>query len=137
MKAITKQPRIQSFLVLVAGEKMSKLSILCLVVFVVGIQAMNEGRIVGGKTATAAQIPYQVMLRRLTSFAQYCSGVIISDRSVLSAATCALGRSSIPTNVRIVIGAHHRSRDGTLIPVLKIIKHPEFHRAEMHLPNGR
>lgn len=110
---------------------MLKSSIFCLVVLVVGIQAMNEERIAGGKPATPGQIPYQVMLRRLTSFAAYCSGVIISDRFVISVATCALGKNAIPTNVRIVVGAHHRSGDGTLLPVSKITKHPNFRRADM------
>lgn len=112
-------------------ENMLKLGLLCWVVFAVGTQANDVDRIVGGKAATPNQIPYQVMLRRLTSYAHYCSGAIIGTSFVLTVATCAQGRNKRPAHVRIVIGAHDRSSDGTIISVSKITNHPEFSRTNM------
>lgn len=110
---------------------MLKLSVLCLVMLVVGTQANDEDRIVGGKPARPGQIPYQAMLRRSSTLSEYCSGAIISDRIVLSAARCAQGRNSDPAHVKIVVGAHHRSSDGTLISVSRITSHPDFSRNNM------
>lgn len=112
---------------------MLKFSVLCLVAFVVGTLAIadEQQRIVGGQQANRGQFPYQVMLRRISQRAHYCSGAIISDRFVLTTATCAQGRAALPINVRIAVGAHHRLNDGTLLTVSRITNHPQFDRRTM------
>lgn len=110
---------------------MLKFSVLCLVAFAVGTLAIDDERIVGGQQATRGQFPYQVMLRRISQRTHYCSGAIISDRFILTTATCAQGRAALPTNVRIAVGAHHRLNDGTLLTVSRITNHPQFNRRTM------
>lgn len=111
---------------------MLKLSICFLVVFAIGALASDEpDRIVGGQQARRGQFPHQVSLRRNTTRAHFCGGSIIHERFVLSAAHCTQNAFSMPANVQIAVGAHHRANGGILHTVLRIINHPRFNRRRM------
>lgn len=103
-----------------------KLTLFCLVVFTVGTYAFDDDRIVGGEEARRGQFPHQVSLRRTGGTSHYCGGAIITDRFVLTAGHCTQGSLSVPSQVRVAVGAHRRFGDGTLHTVSRIVRHPRF-----------
>ncbi|XP_068153289.1 chymotrypsin-2 [Drosophila tropicalis] len=60
-----------------------------------------QGRVVGGTTAALGEWPWIVTLQNIYSF-HFCSGVIISENWVITAASCVSGLR--PRNVLVVVG---------------------------------
>lgn len=65
----------------------------------------DEGRIVGGTTATPGEFPYIVSLQ-WPSGTHYCGGSILNTNWVITAAHC----EERPNNCRVVAGAHDVER---------------------------
>jgi secreted trypsin-like serine protease len=82
-----------------------------------------DGRIVGGSTAGVNQFPHKASLRS-TANAHFCGGSIISNRWVLSAAHCTVGRSAASTIV--VVGATSRTAGGIRHNVSRITNHGSY-----------
>ncbi|XP_058238260.1 chymotrypsin A-like [Hemibagrus wyckioides] len=79
--------------------------------------------IVNGEEAVPHSWPWQVSLQDVKGF-HFCSGSLINDWWVLSAAHC-----NVRTSHHVVLGEHNRSADIEDIQVLridKVIKHPRF-----------
>ncbi|XP_039441215.1 chymotrypsin-2-like [Culex pipiens pallens] len=85
-----------------------------------GASAVHRGRIVGGQLAEPGQFPYQVSLRSAKN-AHFCGGSVISDRWVLTAAHCIVGRS--PVDTRIVVGTHLLDSGGIYHGVARMVVH--------------
>lgn len=87
----------------------------------------NRGsRVVGGSTVLINEYPWVVALKYRGSF--YCSGSLINDRYVVTAAHCINGVNH--RRVEVELGEHDRSLPfeaiTVRIPVLWWLKHPDF-----------
>jgi len=82
----------------------------------------KESRINGGKPVDDDSFRFQVSLQ-LGGF-HYCSGVIIDDNYVLTAASCVVGH--IPKLISVHYGSYSRTLNGRRARVNRIIAHPEF-----------
>ncbi|XP_057329497.1 vitellin-degrading protease-like [Microplitis mediator] len=73
----------------------------------------------GGKNASITEFPYQVSIQRFGE--SYCGGVIISEKMILTAATCeaAVGR-------KIRAGSTFDNVNGSLHSIVEIIRHEQF-----------
>ncbi|CAD6222637.1 GSCOCG00001065001-RA-CDS [Cotesia congregata] len=71
------------------------------------------------QNATIEEFPYQVGIQRFGE--SYCSGVIVSEKMILTAATCsaAVGR-------KIRFGSTFDNKNGTLHTIIKIILYEKF-----------
>lgn len=83
---------------------------------------VNNKRIVGGNPSSPGDFPFQVSLRS-TANAHFCGGALISDRWVLSAASCVYGK--LPSEVLIVLGAD-TIWDGSIYGCENITRHERF-----------
>ncbi|CAN7976061.1 unnamed protein product [Ixodes persulcatus] len=84
----------------------------------------TEDRIVGGAKAVPGSWPWHAQLR---VFEDYCSGVLISDRHVLTAAHCVEHMRA--SKLRVLLGAHLRStpvQGQVLLRVKEICVHPGY-----------
>lgn len=79
-------------------------------------------RIVGGNTAPPGAFPFQVSLR-YTNNTHFCGGALISERWVLSAASCVYNK--LPNQLLIVLGADS-IWDGTIYACENITTHERF-----------
>ncbi|KAL7015951.1 hypothetical protein ACKWTF_016745 [Chironomus riparius] len=86
-------------------------------------------RIVGGNNATIEEVPYQVSMRRCNptsgTCGHRCGGSIINHDTILTAAHCVVGTIRAE-QLSIRAGSDLRSQGGQLIPVRKIINHPDY-----------
>jgi secreted trypsin-like serine protease len=82
-----------------------------------------EGRIVGGATASSGQFRYQASLRT-TGNAHFCGGTLFSNRWIVSAAHCTVGRSG--ANTIAVLGAVSRTTGGTSFAITRVVNHPSY-----------
>ncbi|XP_029838017.2 chymotrypsin-like protease CTRL-1 [Ixodes scapularis] len=83
-----------------------------------------EDRVVGGAKAVPGSWPWHAQLR---VYRDYCSGVLISDRHVLTAAHCA--EHLRPRTLRVHLGAHLRSapvKGQVFLHVKEICVHPGY-----------
>lgn len=80
-------------------------------------------RIVNGYQAKPHSFPWAVSLQYRG--AHDCGGVIIDQRHILTAAHC-LDYSHDLGNYFARVGAHDRHSSGQLIPIAKLIVHPEY-----------
>lgn len=97
----------------------------------------SHERIFQGEYAQRGQFPYQVSLQRRsllwnlttdfneTVYRHICSGAIVNDRWVVTAAQCVQSPITV-RNLLIVAGAHHLHGDGIRYPLMKIVTHPGY-----------
>lgn len=81
-----------------------------------------NNRIVGGNPAAPGSIPFQVSLRNTTN-THFCGGALISQRWVISAASCVYNK--LPSEILIVVGAD-TIWDGTIYGCENITRHESF-----------
>lgn len=89
-----------------------------------GVNALPNSYIINGHTAEPGQFPFVISLRNRIN-ANICGACLISNRWVVTAAHCLLGRFNIPHNVFVATGAHGRY-DGKRYRVDLIIDHPAY-----------
>lgn len=100
------------------------LKFLSLVLFVSSaLAASEEERVFGGEDATDTQFPHQARIRYDNKSYRICGGSIISDRFVLTAAHCTIGRWSIPANVHVLVGPKFKGKKYALDT---IVNHPNY-----------
>ncbi len=89
-------------------------------------------RVVGGNEASIADWPYLVALQIRTSEGTFvCSGNLIDDRRVLTAAHCVLeGLAVVPaTDLRVVVGRDDPfAADAVVSTVSRLAVHPDYER---------
>lgn len=95
-----------------------------------GANSKSASYIINGQTAEPGQFPFVISLRNRIN-AHICGACLISNRWVVTAAHCLLGRFNIPHNVFVATGAHERY-DGRRYRVDLIIKHPEYNPIGVH-----
>lgn len=81
-----------------------------------------NNRIAGGNTAPLGAFPFQVSLRHTTN-SHFCGGSLISERWVLSAASCVYNK--LPNQILIVVGADS-IWDGSIYGCEIITRHERF-----------
>lgn len=93
-------------------------------------------RIIGGEYAKQGQFPYQISIRfrsldwdtdiqaNVTRYYHFCGGSILNERWALSAAHCT--EEKPPSQLVIVVGAHHVFNDGVRYPVEAYHHHPQY-----------
>lgn len=82
--------------------------------------------IIGGKETSISEYPHQVSLRHTRNGEHFCSGAILSERWILSAAQCTQGSKSFPEKVYIVVGTANITSGGQRYNLDKIVNHPNF-----------
>lgn len=95
---------------------------------------LRDSRIVGGKPAQPGQFPFQVSLRYLYSFDEidedyedFCSGNIISERWILTAAHCFHAFNKNVTHLRAIAGiVDLDDTNGARYEIEIIAIHPEY-----------
>jgi len=104
---------------------MKVLSIVC-AIFIISANADTKyrsyGKITGGEEASIKDFPWQVSITNI--FGGSCTGSIINQKSIITAAHCINPNYDIFLRVRV--GSSRRDRDGTLKLVKKVIIHPDF-----------
>jgi secreted trypsin-like serine protease len=81
-----------------------------------------SGFITGGANVNLGQVPHMAALRSLTN-TQFCGGAILSNRWILTAATCTNGRAVNAINILVGTiglnsGTSHRSEN--------VRQHPQY-----------
>ncbi|CAG9805162.1 unnamed protein product [Chironomus riparius] len=103
-----------------------QLFVLCALValaFATPLREDFESRIVGGTNANIADIPWQVSLRTLANF-HFCGGSIISNRWIVTAAHCTVGRAG--NSINVVVGTATLNAGGVTHRSNRIINHPSY-----------
>ncbi|XP_069355128.1 hypodermin-A-like [Maniola hyperantus] len=82
-----------------------------------------EGRIAGGEEPDrgARDAPFQAQISREN--AQFCSGAIVNNRTIVTAAHCV--ENAEPRDLNVRVGSNIRG-EGTVVPIQKIVLHPEY-----------
>ncbi|GAB0090072.1 hypothetical protein DMENIID0001_047370 [Sergentomyia squamirostris] len=101
---------------------MFRLACVLLLGFVAGISGRNVVRIVGGVNANHDQGRYQVSLRTLMN-QHFCGGAILTQRWLVTAGHCTLGRKS--GEFQAAVGAL-TAHEGVTHVVTNYIRHPSF-----------
>ena len=84
-----------------------------------------SGRAVGGSNVALGQVPFMAALRTLTNI-HFCGGSILSNRWILTSATCTIGR---PVNsINILVGSVTLNAGGVTHRSGNITQHPLFDR---------
>lgn len=82
-----------------------------------------EGRIVGGNNAGTGQFPFQVSLQTNAN-SHFCGGSIISNRWIVTAAHCTIGRAPGAVRVRVQTLLHNSG--GISHQASQIRNHPQY-----------
>lgn len=86
------------------------------------------GRAVGGANVNLGQVPFMASLRSLTNV-HFCGGSILSNRWILTAATCTAGRAI--NSINILVGSVTLGAGGVTHRSGNITQHPLFDRATL------
>ncbi|XP_067627436.1 trypsin zeta-like [Eurosta solidaginis] len=96
-----------------------------------GIEHRHDGRIVGGQIVDISAHPHQVsmrlkdVLKPKNGYEHDCGGSIITERIILTAAHCVIGK--VASQYKVVAGANYRrSGDGVIVPVKELIMHEQY-----------
>ena len=81
--------------------------------------------IIGGEEAAADEFPFQIALVARSSKAQFCGGVFIARKWVMTAAHCVDGGLD-PALIQVLAGTHDLTTGGEYIDVTRIRIHPDF-----------
>ncbi|XP_071561884.1 chymotrypsin-2-like isoform X1 [Temnothorax nylanderi] len=105
------------------------LTVLCLVIIFMSVvsyetQALRIRRLVGGQDAVESEFPYQVSLRYYDL--HICSGALISDRHVLSAAHCVCGLIDEPSEELSARTGSINLKEGERHAVKDVKCHPDY-----------
>jgi hypothetical protein len=90
---------------------------------------VKANKIVGGAPTLPNEFPWQVALTTLNGSAPFCGGSLISDKTVLTSASCTFSRSV--SDISVIVGEHDTSTDEDeqeLIEVEQKIIHPEYNQ---------
>lgn len=79
-------------------------------------------QVINGTAATAGEFPYIVSITEDSK--QYCGGVLISARTILTAAHCSEHENLTAYSVRA--GSLDWASGGTVVGVSKIVTHPDW-----------
>ncbi|CAH2068280.1 unnamed protein product, partial [Iphiclides podalirius] len=80
-------------------------------------------KIVGGENAPEGSIPYQASLRSMSN-SHFCGGTILSDRWILTAAHCTVGKTD--RTMIVVVGTNSLLAGGGQYNVEKIVVHEHY-----------
>lgn len=83
-------------------------------------------RIVSGKEAFDGQFPYQVSIRKWSSYNHFCGGAILNSRFILTAAHCTRGAYTQPHTLYCVVGWTGQGAKGAAYSLEAITPHPTF-----------
>lgn len=89
-------------------------------------KVVSEFRIFNGNNAIKGQFPYQAAIRVKQTNNHHCGAAILNNQFLLTAAHCTRFDYGKPDHVVVVVGALHRSNDGTKMDVDKITPHEDF-----------
>ncbi|XP_031563420.1 uncharacterized protein LOC116298966 isoform X2 [Actinia tenebrosa] len=70
----------------------------------------TRARIIGGRRADRGAHPWQVMLWNKLDKRHFCGGTLITDRWLVTAAHCVHAKLLFPSNIKIRLGKHVRTR---------------------------
>lgn len=83
----------------------------------------SEIRIIGGTTVPLGGAPFMASLRSLTNV-HFCGGVIVSNRFILTAASCTTGRAA--NSINVIVGTITLNAGGATHRSAAIINYPGF-----------
>ncbi|KAH8240495.1 hypothetical protein KR038_007988 [Drosophila bunnanda] len=86
-----------------------------------------QGRILGGEDAAQGEFPWSVSVR--VDKAHACSGAIIAQNHILTAASCvsSVGTTPIdPSSVAVRVGSINQYAGGSIVSVKSILIHPSY-----------
>lgn len=86
--------------------------------------SLVQKRILNGESTSSYRFLHQVSLFSAKNGSHFCSGAIISDRWIVTAAECVNGTKI--TDIRLKYGTYHLSSAGKVTEVAKIVLHPEY-----------
>ncbi|KAH8305989.1 hypothetical protein KR018_009352, partial [Drosophila ironensis] len=89
---------------------------------VAGTPPSPLARIIGGSSVEITEVPYQAAI--IVDGSNVCSGAIIKESYVLTAASCVSGYSK--SSVKVRVGSSSIDSGGTSEKVCNVITHPEY-----------
>lgn len=93
----------------------------------------NDDRVLGGETAVPGQFKYHVsILLRAKLSHHLCSGSLISNRWILSAARCTQPVRYLASELSVAVGAYLNKNDGQRYHLDRLINHPGFNNDNIH-----